>query len=65
MNIGNRMNKQIHLILGLRIKDKQLQHWNKNIHSNAWIPIHSSVRNSVYNSVRNSINIILWTLVNQ
>ena len=60
MNIGNTMNKQVHLILGLRIKDKQLQHWNKNIHSNAWIPIHrNQIWEPVIDLVRISTNIRL------
>jgi hypothetical protein len=43
MKIGNTMNKQIHLKVGLKIDDKLFKHWDKYIHPKAWVPIHRCI----------------------
>jgi predicted choloylglycine hydrolase len=40
MKIGNAMNKQIHLTVGLKINDKLLKNWENYIHPKAWQPIY-------------------------
>ncbi len=43
MNVGNTMDRQLHLKVGLKINDKLLKHWDKYIHRNAWLPIHRNI----------------------
>jgi hypothetical protein len=40
MNVGNIMNKQVHLTVGLKINDKLLTHWQNYINPKAWQPIY-------------------------